>query len=383
MYLIKTKLKQIDILFFYGSIFTLTQSIKISSKLLVIALLFGILKSIFTKNFSWIQTQKRILIIHFIFLTYILIQGLIVDGTFHFFRNFEKYYAPYLIIVLLPIFYQKSKQVLNIPKVFVAGIIFTMLLIVAKSFINLQLYTRAQVLNEFKIHHIYMSMYILFSINYVSSFLIKNKQQVKYIFLKIGLLIVLSFFLFFFKSKSAILAWALLVVFYMLKTIKWNNKKTIIMIFSLGAILLFFNKFFLQIYIKAIDFRLKIWIAARELISKNFIFGYGGSQEYLILNKQHFLVGNFELLDFNLNAHNQYLTLFIKFGFIGFVLFILAFITPLIKIKSNIKKEYIGFLFIIATIMSIESIYNRHHGIVFCTIFIIYYNYLSVLDEKI
>lgn len=373
-------LKQIDILFFYLSIFTLTQSIKLSSKFLFIALALGLIKSIYTKNFSWFRKQKAVLLIYSIFLIYIFTQGIIIDGFLTFFQSFEKYYAPYLIFLLLPIFFQDDNKVKYLPKILIAGILFTGLLILIKSLIQLEFYDRSQVLATFKLHHLYVSLYVLFTINYLLSNILKIREKKQQLY-RLGLVILLSLVLVFFKSKAAIAILFLLFGYHALSLIKWNFKKIVAFAMSIGIILTVFSKFFLELYMRAIDFRGRIWSTGVDLIQQAPFFGYGGSKEHYVINRAHFINGNYDFLDRNLNSHNQYLTFLIKFGLIGLVLILSSYLTPIFRMKKQLKKEYIGFLILMGLMVFIESFYNRHHGIVFCTIFLFYYNSIVQINK--
>lgn len=372
MNFVKPYLKQLDILFFYLSIFTLTQSIKLSSKFLFIALGLGILKSIYAKNFQWFRKQKKIIRIYGVFFVYIICQGILIDGYSTFFQYFVKDYAPYIIFLLIPIFYVDIEKVNYIPKVFIAGILFTFSLIVIKSIFQLEFYDRTQVLDEYGLHHLYISLYILFAINYLIANLSINKLN-RRIIATVVLLLILGLFLMFFRSKAAIVISILLIGYYMFIKVKWTKIKIGLVLITFIGLIIVFKINFLDIYQNAIDFRSRIWDVALELIYEKPFYG-GGANEHLLLNRRHFLLGNYDFLDSNLNTHNQYLTFLIKFGFMGLMLIILPFMIPLFKIKKQLRIEYIGFLVLVGLMAFIESIYNRHHGIVFCTVFLYYYN---------
>lgn len=381
MNLIKNIFKEIEIVFFYLSVFTLTQSIKVSSKLLFVALIIGLLKSIFAKDFSWYFNQKRIINVFIIFFIYICFQGVFIDGIDIFFKNFERGYAPYIIFIFTPLFFKKSNITELLPKVFIAGLLFTIFLILIYSVYENQIYNRSLVLQTFKIHHLYFSLYLLFGIYYLISNFKKNRP-LKIKFLMGGITLLFIMFLLFFKSKAAIFVLTLIISYYSLIKLKLN--KLIILLLSISFIILIviFNQYFLELYLKAIDFRSRIWIEGVQLIRENPVFGYGTLNEHLRLNENHFLSGNYDFLDSYYNSHNQYLTFLIKFGFIGLALIATTFILPFFKLKNKLKEEYFMFLLIVGFMALIESIYNRHHGIVFCTIFLYYYSSLSNLENN-
>ncbi|MCF6280351.1 MAG: O-antigen ligase family protein [Flavobacteriaceae bacterium] len=381
MNLIKNVFKEIEIVFFYISVFTLTQSIKTSSKLLFVALVIGLLKSIFTRDFSWYYNHKKTINIFIVFFTYICFQGIFIDGIDNFFKTFERGYAPYIIFIFIPLFFKKESVIELLPKVFIAGLLFTTLLIIIYSVYENQIYDRNNVLQTFKIHHLYFSLYLLFSVNYLLSHFEKN-TSLKVKTITVGITLLFMMFLFFFKSKAAIFILALITSYYLIIKLKWNKLKIISLSLSVVVLLFIFNKYFLNIYLRAIDFRSTIWLETIKIINENPLFGYGTLNEHLMLNKNHFLSGSYDFLDSNYNSHNQYLTFLIKFGFIGLSLIVTTYISPLFKLKDKLKKEYCIFLIIVGFMALIESIYNRHHGIVFCTIFLYYYSSLSKFKIK-
>lgn len=381
MKLIKVVVNKIDFIVFCTSIFTLSQSIKLSSKLLFIALALGVTKSIYHKDFTWFAKHKLLIFIYGGFFSYICIQGIYLDGAMSFLNSFEKHYAPYLVFLLIPFLYRDNAQVKMIPKVFVAGLFFTFFLIVLLSILQLQPYDRNKVLEVFDLHHLYMSLYILFSINYLLSTLLNDilgKKKVPVILM----LLILVGFLAFFKSKAAIVVFIILLGYHVFIKIKRNILTNVAIATIMVTILVVFNNFFLELYLTALDFRVRIWSEATKAISQNLFFGYGSANEYLQLNTAHFLNGNFDFLDSNYNSHNQYLSFALKFGLIGLLLILAAYIIPYNKMRTSFRKEYLGFLIVLFFMAFIESLFNRHHGIVFCSIMLYYYNSMCKNELK-
>jgi O-antigen ligase len=381
MKLVKQHIHKLDFFIFCASIFTLPQSIKLSSKLLFISLVLGVLKSLFKKDFTWVRNHKILLLAYVLFFIYICTQGIIIDGLQAFLNNFERHYAPYLIFLLTPVFYNNRKETKVFPKVFVAGLFFTFILIFIMSFLELKIYDRLDVLNTFDLHHLYISLYILFAINYLLVELSRAELKKKKNTMVVMLLVLISF-LFFFKSKAALGVFVFLLTYHAINLIKWNKAKRIVMLSITIVFVVVFKEYFYELYILALDFRLKIWNAASNVIIQNPFFGHGASNEYLQLNTMHFLSGDYDFLDSNYNAHNQYLSFLVRFGLIGLLLVLATYLFPINRIEQSLKKEYIGFLLVIFLMSLIESLFNRHHGIVFCTIMLYYYNTMK-RDELI
>lgn len=373
MKFIKVIANKIDFFIFCASVFTLSQSIKLSSKLLFTALALGVIKTVYNKDYRFLSQHKILIVIYCVFFVFICIQGVYIDGFKGFFSAFEKDYAPYLVFLLMPFLYRDEKQVKILPQVFIAGLFFTFFLIIGMSIIQLEFYNRTKVLKEFDLHHLYISLYILFAINYLLIRLSgkKLKKTNALIFL---MLIVLAAFLMFFKSKAAIVIFFVLLVYHAIERIKSKTYARILMLLGGFIFIAIFNNWFLELYLKALDFRVRIWSEATKTISQSIVFGHGASNEYFQLNTAHFLEGDYDFLDSNYNAHNQYLSFLIRFGIAGLLLILASYVIPYTKIKDCFKKEYIGFLIIVSLMAFIESLFNRHHGIVFCTAMLYYYN---------
>ena len=317
--------KRVDFTFFIISVFILPISIKWSSKLLFIALALGIIRSIYKSDFSWFYKHRRIITCYIIFVSYIFLQGLFIEGYEVFFKKFDKAVAPYLVFILVPVFFIEKEFVKIIPKVFIAGLFFLFLLILCNSFLDSSFYSRERVLEVFDIHHLYASLYILFAINYILSRLLK-KQNIFNTTTSLICLVILTVFLFIFKRKAAIVVYIVLLIFYAFKSLNLSRIKFLIVL-SLGLVIsLIFSKYLIDLYLDALNFRLKIWSAAVESFWKNPFTGYGTLNEYKTLNYQHFLNTDFAFLDSNFNSHNQYLTLLLKFGILGLVFFSLPFV---------------------------------------------------------
>lgn len=363
-------LSRVDYIFFGLSLFTLTLSIKLSSKFLLSAIILGLFKALKRNNFKWFFKHNPITYIYSIFVLYLLIQGVFIEGSIFFSQAFERYYAPYFTLVLIPIFFQHPEQVRYIPAIIALGLFSTFLLIICFSIIEFQVFNREQVLEVFDIHHLYISLNILFTINH----LLFAKNQLQLLSRKPAKFFILSALylaLVFFKSKAAIAVGALLLLFYFIKSLK-SNRFSIIILLAI-ALLVIFNTFFVELYKDALDFRSRIWVTSMDLIFQNSLFGFGNSQEIQVLNQQHFFNGDYYLLDSNLNAHNQIITFTLKFGLIGCILMLYPFAYLFVSIKQKINFELLGFLFLLFSMMLIESMYNRHHGITFVTTALYYY----------
>ncbi|NOZ34612.1 MAG: hypothetical protein GXO80_04855 [Chlorobi bacterium] len=92
----------------------------------------------------------------------------------------------------------------------------------------------------------------------------------------------------------------------------------------------------------------------KEIIKRNFWFGVGTGDvkdEY----KKQYKLSNSKLSEkHRLRAHNQYVTIFITFGFFGFLWFMFALFYPIVK-----TKKYKNYLFLISFIIIFFSMLNE------------------------
>lgn len=136
-------------------------------------------------------------------------------------------------------------------------------------------------------------------------------------------------------------------------------------------------------YEKALDFRLQIWEVSFKEFEDNPLTGNLKLPEKDILNYHHYINGKYYFLDSDLNSHNQYLSILMRFGLIGFIVLFLYGINVFHKTNPGTSRidvrELFGFFIIVLIICYIENILDRHHGIVYVTIF---YNYYLVAIEN-
>jgi len=167
---------------------------------------------------------------------------------------------------------------------------------------------------------------------------------------------------------------------------KFNRRRIPLYIVLLAASIFFtqaFNNKIQVSYERALDFRLQIWEVSFKIFKENPIFGNLKLPEKDLLNYNHYMNGKYYFLDSDLNSHNQYLSILMKYGALGAILFLffVMYISRLaIKKTDNlIIREFIGFSLILLIVFYIENVLDRHHGIVYATFF---YNYYLVAIEN-
>lgn len=117
-----------------------------------------------------------------------------------------------------------------------------------------------------------------------------------------------------------------------------------------------------------VNYRYGIWFCASEVIKQNFIFGVGADSAQKSLNTCYDRFDYESYEDFTkvtYNSHNQYLDQFLKFGFLGFLVFCFTMIyfTP----KSSIL--YQTFIIVVMLSFLTENFLDRQMGVVFISLF--------------
>ena len=241
-------------------------------------------------------------------------------------------------------------------------------------------------------HSSYYSMYILFSI-WIIVYFIRIKQLNRVICY--ALLIYFSIFLWLLGSRAALLTYLLSISTFLLIVI-FNDKKyklglILIIMISLISLFVLTNKYIKYNIKETIeltgnkslneksDERLWLWKSGIEIFNENFWFGVGTGDIDAELKNKYKKYQLQTAADKNLNVHNQYLDIAIKFGIFGLLIFISWMIYSLI---ISIKKRQFLFLFFLIILFInffFEVILNSIAGISF---FVVFYSLFYSLDNK-
>ncbi|MFC2150952.1 O-antigen ligase family protein [Bacteroidota bacterium] len=119
----------------------------------------------------------------------------------------------------------------------------------------------------------------------------------------------------------------------------------------------------------SVTLRLVFFKTAIDIIDNNFWFGVGTGDVQDAFDMQYEL-NKSQLPDQNrLRAHNQYITFFLTFGFVGFILLFFSMLYPVFKLKG-----YKNYLFVVVLVIALLSFINEDTletqiGITFFTFF--------------
>lgn len=323
------------------------------------------------------------------------------DGMF----VMEKQLAILLMPLLIPMSITINKhRVEMVFKTFTwATVISIVYLIVAKTYeyytldTSLQKYINSGLLfshsfsSPLNMHAGYLSMFLTLAFFYVLKQLnIGNQENRTLLFLQLGILILGIIML---ASRSNIFVIIVVVLFVFPFYIRKNIKKKILSILLTLTIIvsaLYFspylnNRFSVQLLSEVassdnqvqVEPRIVRWKEAIHAIQDAPIVGHGTGSESMKLKERYWESGLIHSFYQNYNSHNQYISITLKHGLVGLVLFLLA-LSFYFKIAFKSKSFiYLAFLIQIASVFLIENVLDVNKGIfyfAFFNTFLGYYN---------
>ncbi|HEX7492795.1 MAG TPA: O-antigen ligase family protein [Bacteroidales bacterium] len=244
----------------------------------------------------------------------------------------------------------------------------------------------------FQQHPTYMAMYVVFSMFIAFESFIDNQLKLffRILWLLSGILLLVS--LYFLSSRAGIFSALLLIPLYLIiqfiKIKKWGVSLLIVIVAMPVIIFSFLNNDRIKYYLPEtnetslvnkfmLDNRIPIWKSAIKVIKHNFVVGVGPGDASEKLLKEYKNEGYTEMCYDNLNAHNQFLEVFLGTGLIGFLIFIsiLLYMVYILILKRNLLFGL--YISIILIIFLFESILNRIAGVTFFSLFTFLLLYLE------
>jgi len=379
--------KDISFLVFALSLFLLPLSINLSTFTFILSVVLKLIQ-VGLKRDKLFQSKalKNSAIIGLIFFIYIEINSILQSGILNHVLQFEKLYMHFALLFITPILLRKKRENKLLLYALFLGLIVAVVYVFLYVVFNNMTFDKHAFTNILDLHHTYLSMFILTFVNYCFVQIITNKENKSigpkiFFFVLTVISVVLMYLL---DSKVGMLIFLILFIVHSLPELSKKNRWYYVsfLLLILVVLSLFTNKVNVN-YLRALDFRLEIWEVSFKIFEDNPVFGDLSLPEKDIINYNHYLNGKYYYLDSDLNSHNQYLSILMRFGFIGFL--ILFFYGVNVFRKTNPKtqrldvREFFGFLIISLIVCYIENILDRHHGIVYITIF---YNYYLVAIEN-
>jgi len=303
-------------------------------------------------------------------------------------------------LLALPIMLFSTKHLIgkHIQKLLISFIIGALIMVMGSYFFALQgLF--AGVKDSFFYYHlsapwglniVYYAMIVNAAFIFLAYLLHRNWKVVTIPIKLVGLLAIVIFVVFVFLSASIlqVIALIVLVVIFSMK-LALKQKKTWITI--LAPLLVIGLSFLLVSQFKVVDRftihykryklktnnkdgfhnrRLQLWQIAYDNIKVNPIIGVGTGDGQDVLNKTYAQKGLAAYTKKgNYNAHNQFLQFGLTFGMVGFLLFLVSLLWPLIVALKAKDLVYVLFMVLMILSMLTECILQRQAGVVLFAFF--------------
>lgn len=131
---------------------------------------------------------------------------------------------------------------------------------------------------------------------------------------------------------------------------------------------------------KVFDSRLDRWGTAAKLISKSPIIGYGAGSELGLLHESFFKKKYYNSFLNNLNAHNEYLSMLLKSGIIGLLIYLATLWFGFRQALQRKDLLLFTFMVLIAVVSLSENILDVDKGVIFYAFFFSFFIFSG--DDK-
>lgn len=250
------------------------------------------------------------------------------------------------------------------------------------------------------IHATYLSLYLAMALVFFLQQLLFEKSILKKIANAAASVILLCGIIQ--LSSRAVFVSLLLIISIALPLISLNRKiwlKYILISFLISTsvvILLYNHHTFKERFFKDIQSdltfnhlngytaepRIERWKVAASIIKESPFIGHGSGTEISLLKDEYFQQKMYVSFLNELNAHNQYISLLIKTGIIGLLLF---FFTLLAGFKKAIQQKdiiFLSFLIIVSIVSFGENILDVNKGIFYYSFFFSFFYWGGCYSEK-
>lgn len=240
---------------------------------------------------------------------------------------------------------------------------------------------------SFFIHVGYYAMFLCLALAMsLDSFLFSNfSKKKKNVFLVFALILTVG--ILFLSAKASLIGMIVIFSFFGFRFIQITKQwKKALVAFLIIIILVLVAYFFIEVLKQRIDTfisslrespeyadttssREMIWRRASELIEVKPFFGYGGNVNHMLLEsyRNH---GMTVELEKKLNAHNEFLQIFLGLGLTGFLMLFYLLIKGFIVSIKNSDIVFFSFLTIVFIGFATESMLETEAGILyFCFFF--------------
>lgn len=122
--------------------------------------------------------------------------------------------------------------------------------------------------------------------------------------------------------------------------------------------------------------RIEYWKTASNIIRKNFWFGVGTGDMNIAFNQEYDTIDSKLVQKWRLRTHNQYLSIWVGFGFLGLLWFLFVLIYPVIYTKAYKNAFFMVFFISLLVSMLTEDTIETQAGVSF---YVFFYSLLLIL----
>lgn len=123
------------------------------------------------------------------------------------------------------------------------------------------------------------------------------------------------------------------------------------------------------------DSRLDRWQSAFGLIEKSPVIGYGAGTELGLLHEDFYARKYYNSFVNHLNAHNQYLSFWLKSGIWGLLIYLVTLVFGFKQALKNKDLLFFSFMVLIAAVSFAENLLDVDKGIIFYAFFFPFFFY--------
>lgn len=128
--------------------------------------------------------------------------------------------------------------------------------------------------------------------------------------------------------------------------------------------------------------RMARWQSACKLINRSPVTGYGTGSESAVLNQQYFKDKLYIAYYYNLNTHNQYLSIALEYGYTGLAIFLFSLVFAYYLARKSRNMLFQCFLIILIVAALSENILDSNKGIFFYAFFLPLFVIPSLAKKK-
>ncbi len=251
------------------------------------------------------------------------------------------------------------------------------------------------------IHAGYLSLYVCLSIIHILYRFI-NTPRLSALILHVLALMVLAAGLIFLASRNSVIALVVILVAVLPFYITGNRARYLILLCGLLALIMiaFFSVDYLRerfsVFLLGdigpqtlsdsfqgvvLEPRYERWRCATDLLKRSFLFGFGTGDEVLMLKYCYIQSGLYISYLEEFNAHNTYLSILLKHGLLGFLVFLFAFVYYVFLAINTKDFLYLAFLILLLIGFYTENLLDANKGIVLFALFNTAFGYIAI-DER-